>query len=600
MRLLRVHDIQLIEPPPDAIPPYAILSHTWAKDEVSFVDMEGNSQLCRAKAGWYKIEAACKQASQDDLEFLWVDTCCIDKRSSAELSEAINSMFEWYRCARICYAYLADVDTLDSEHRRQFNSSRWFTRGWTLQELLAPPDVTFYNRTWQDLGTKTDLAEKISSITGIPPTILYATAEIFEQSVAQRMSWASRRETTRVEDIAYCLLGIFDVNMPLIYGEGEKAFMRLQEEIIKNHDDHSIFAWTTPIESDVENIESDRLTDKVYGLLADCPGRFELSGNVVDFRDWSRPTIPFAITNAGLSIELPIFRFRDDIHFAFLNCSYKGDVSGTQVYIKLQRMSDAASQFVRTGSYDGELAHLIDEKTALRDAPPKRIFVRQKPAQPRALDTAETRELVVRREIGTAFLLASSLDFRSAIHVYDWGQPEQRFQIQLKPGQIVATFLIRKRKSTTHILITIGTGNKSSKLFFKADVCRPASLPVPTPPAKGWNVFSQKGSSQRIVNELKPDILQPSNWLCPWSINQRSEPQGMHAQLRENWSPERPLPGEFEIDSQSYRIRLAPDASSINAILKQNLVLQMWRSREMRSGRSLSGLSQDSDATLLA
>ncbi|KAH8901906.1 HET-domain-containing protein [Coniochaeta sp. PMI_546] len=239
MRLLNTTTIELTEFVGE-VPPYAILSHTWGDEEVTFQDMTCNKQAAARKKGYYsKILGACDQARvEDGLEWVWVDTCCIDKSSSAELSEAINSMFQWYNKARVCYAYLSDV-----QNETQFTFSRWFTRGWTLQELLAPREIEFYSSTWEFIGTKFGLADSIAHVSGVESTYLRGEP-FFAASVAQRMSWASRRKTTREEDIAYCLLGVFGVNMSLIYGEGgTKAFVRLQEEIMRNCNDQSILAW---------------------------------------------------------------------------------------------------------------------------------------------------------------------------------------------------------------------------------------------------------------------------------------------------------------------------------------------------------------------
>ncbi|KAK0634092.1 heterokaryon incompatibility protein-domain-containing protein, partial [Immersiella caudata] len=223
----------------DGIPRYAILSHAWGDSEITLRDVEAGRG--RGKAGHEKVEKCCDRAKADGFDYAWVDTCCIDKTSSAELSEAINSMYRWYQNADICYAYLSDVP---SSGARRFEESRWFTRGLTLQELIAPSRIIFFDQTWVEIGTKTTLGEMIMHRTGIPFAVLNGDPGAVERAtVAQRMSWASTRQTTRVEDIAYCLLGIFGVNMPLLYGEGERAFIRLQEEIIKISDDHSIFAW---------------------------------------------------------------------------------------------------------------------------------------------------------------------------------------------------------------------------------------------------------------------------------------------------------------------------------------------------------------------
>ncbi|KAF2866292.1 heterokaryon incompatibility protein-domain-containing protein [Massariosphaeria phaeospora] len=213
--------------------PYAILSHTWgaAGDEVSYHEMIAPelSQTTLRKPGYVKIAKCCEIARKYGLEFAWVDTCCIDKSSSAELTEEINSMYKWYEGATVCIAYLADL-TEDIESLRE---SRWFTRGWTLQELVAPGWVEFYDQSWANRGNKTSWRDRLSEITGISPGILHGENTLDQIPVAVRMSWASKRETTRDEDMAYCLLGIFDINMPMLYGEGSKAFLRLQEEIIK-------------------------------------------------------------------------------------------------------------------------------------------------------------------------------------------------------------------------------------------------------------------------------------------------------------------------------------------------------------------------------
>ncbi|EIW58294.1 uncharacterized protein TRAVEDRAFT_82962, partial [Trametes versicolor FP-101664 SS1] len=192
-----------------------------------------------------KIKAACQVAREDGFLLLWIDTCCIDKSSSTELSEAINSMFEWYELADICYAYLADVpgDDDPTQAVSLFWQSRWHTRGWTLQELIAPTRVVFLTRSWGFLGTKAGLASTLEKITGVDFSILTGHATVHSASVARRMSWAACRETTRIEDRAYSLLGIFGMHMSPIYGEGENAFLRLQEEIVKTIPDHSIFAW---------------------------------------------------------------------------------------------------------------------------------------------------------------------------------------------------------------------------------------------------------------------------------------------------------------------------------------------------------------------
>ena len=294
MHLLHTRTGELREFHGDEIPAYAILSHVWGEEEVTYQDMQASRTQAAKKAGFSKISQTCRKALEEEsLEYAWVDTCCIDKSSSAELTEAINSMFRWYQEAKTCYVHLADVPTRwDPVFKSAFTSSRWFTRGWTLQELLAPKDVRFYSMDWTFLGTKIELCDEISKITTISPSFLRGT-DIRHASVAKRMSWASERKTTRVEDISYCLLGIFGVHMPMLYGEGENAFRRLQEEIIKISNDQSLFAWSGGFGDKGEGV----------GLLAKSPSQFRNSGNIVPY-DLVQG-ISYAITNTGLQITLP-------------------------------------------------------------------------------------------------------------------------------------------------------------------------------------------------------------------------------------------------------------------------------------------------------
>jgi hypothetical protein len=221
-----------------SIPPYAILSHTWGDDEFLFEDLVNGTG--ESKAGYEKIIFCGEQAAHDSLQYFWVDTCCIDKWKIPELSHAINSMFRWYKNAAKCYAFLSDVSapTTDAQLHQDtweasFRQSRWFTRGWTLQELLAPALVDFFSSERQRIGDKASLEQQICEITGIPITALRGDS-LDEFSIPERMAWMVGRQTKEEEDIAYSLIGLFAVSMEFRYGEGkERALNRLRGEIGK-------------------------------------------------------------------------------------------------------------------------------------------------------------------------------------------------------------------------------------------------------------------------------------------------------------------------------------------------------------------------------
>jgi hypothetical protein len=234
--------------------PYAILSHRWGNEEVTFDDIERGKG--HDKAGYKKLEFCGEQAAKDGLRYFWVDSCCIKKSSDAELTEAINSMFRWYSRAARCYVYLSDVSTGEDDISwgESFRASEWFSRGWTLQELLAPSLVEFFSKERERLGDKVSLSRQIHGITGIALSALQGTS-LSQFSVDERFKWAERRQTTRDEDLAYCLLGIFNISMPVIYGEGvEKAIARLRKKINKvSHGLWAVEQNSTPSISQIVN-----------------------------------------------------------------------------------------------------------------------------------------------------------------------------------------------------------------------------------------------------------------------------------------------------------------------------------------------------------
>ena len=238
MRLIATDSLELHEFHGDEIPEYAILSHKWGENEVSFEDIQcRNKKPCKAMMvshnevqeavmiqelpsqanetapGWQKIKGCCLLAAEYGHKYVWVDTCCINKQSSAELTEAINSMFRWYHSAKVCFAFLSDVPSATDDPRApasEFRASQWFTRGWTLQEMLAPCTVEFYSADWKLIGTTGTLNDVITEVTGVPnPLSRWRIA-----GIAEKMSWASRRVCERREDSAYSLLGLFGIYMP--------------------------------------------------------------------------------------------------------------------------------------------------------------------------------------------------------------------------------------------------------------------------------------------------------------------------------------------------------------------------------------------------
>lgn len=337
MRLLQIHDeasngVELrltLHEFHGAKPPYAILSHRWREEEISFADMMGPLRFqIRHRRGWKKLEMSCRVTLQYGLKYLWVDTCCIDKSSSAELSEAINSMFSFYGNSSICIAYLDDVDlelvdcaddkdTNDTQPDKQspkINHATWFQRGWTLQELIAPHRLEFFSRKWEHVGSKFDLSIETSEASGVTEMVLRNPAYLRDVCVSEKMSWAAHRVTTRPEDQAYSLMGLFGVSMPALYGEsGNGAFRRLQLEILRTTSDHTLFAW----ESEISN--GDMLAPSIRSFLQGADYRLHPYDEGVVSGDLKPDS---SMTNAGLHIQLPMIRIPQcvGLYFAFLAC----------------------------------------------------------------------------------------------------------------------------------------------------------------------------------------------------------------------------------------------------------------------------------------
>ncbi|KAI8626694.1 HET-domain-containing protein [Xylariaceae sp. FL1651] len=393
MRLINIHTLsfetvdQVKRQTKAETVPYVIISHRWLDDEVVFADMENDSagflKQCQDPS-WSKAQSAAKLLGARDKAYawstqrhrneknlplvnhFWLDNVCINKTDTVELSESINSMFRWYKEATVCFVYMNDCREGDMS---LFGKSEWFQRGWTLQELVAPEACEFYDRDWKYIGSRNTLSSEIAQRTSISRHTLSLSSKsgmskLSSESVGHRMSWAAQRQTTKGEDLAYCLMGLFGVNMPALYGEGaERAFRRLQEEILKYSDDHSLFAWV-----------DDKATDggKSSGLLAPRPSCFHTTGKYaygealknIDAHE----SEPYNLTNKGLSISLRMFQQGGDVYVASLECLVDHEHC---VGIFLRRISERSNVYVRI--YPQKLCKV----KIGQQGNPQRIFVRQ-------------------------------------------------------------------------------------------------------------------------------------------------------------------------------------------------------------------------------
>ena len=427
MRLLNTKTLKLESFLDGDKPKYAILSHTWGAEEVLFEDLRDGRSLLQCcdgskQQGLSKVLKSAEQARRDRLRYIWIDTCCIDKSSSAELSEAINSMFAWYQNSEICYAFIEDY----AHGRDKLSLARWFTRGWTLQELIAPRKLHFFDADWTEFGDRVELCIEVAKITGIDARVLHrhytkacamreikpvGKAEpkepkmvipslvrfdskhcecplniqaILEQySIAEKMTWAESRETCRPEDIAYSLLGLFNVNMPLLYGEGMlRSFTRLQEEIARHTNDQTILLWweghqymvnqDSPVKerrgeafsTDEDEREDPMWTYQHYRLFAEEPCAFK-SGRffrpLPALRDSSDSKgFDLAYSNAGLHLKLHIAPCQcpdtGSTHIAVLNC---GDVRDDFVRagLLLRKTQTAQNSFCPSGRPPVRVVH---------------------------------------------------------------------------------------------------------------------------------------------------------------------------------------------------------------------------------------------------
>jgi hypothetical protein len=511
MRLIDVNTLELRSFSDNDIPDYAILSHTWGPDEVSYQELvwinrikalsssfnepslssstaslssqdeqsslvlAGMEMLLRAnwspdttsgamteenfleRPGYSKIVKAAKEAQDLKLNWIWIDTCCIDKTSSSELQESINSMYRWYWNAKVCLIYLSDIarptksdtNTVSEFARAAFKSCRWTKRGWTLQELVASCFCRFYYQDWRFMGEKIEFLEELADATGIPISVLDERRSVQEVSVAERMSWAANRETTRLEDTGYCLLGLFDIQMPLLYGEGEKAFIRLQQEILRTTDDYTLFAWSA--------ITTDKSTYR--GLLARSPLEFRDCGSVE--RENVMSTFPISSTPIGLRVQFEFLPDPDDKSRALALIRSSNSLNQRlAIHIKCL---DGSMQYARVDA--GSLVAIDDWPTGQL----RTIYVRQKLSIPPDFATPEFSRFHIRRRIGNHnnphVRIINAPNF-----YWDWETYERR--IVPDEPDITALWLLRVQShSYAHSLtfpLAVGFNSKTCHYWCKA------------------------------------------------------------------------------------------------------------------------------------
>lgn len=370
---------------------YAILSHRWIGLEITFDQLPRCTQELRTATRPLrtpqldKIRGACDQARLDGIKWMWIDTCCINKNNSTEESESINSMFSWYREAKVCYTYLSDVEKAsEGGEAGLFNGietgkpSVWFTRGWTLQELLAPVNMLFYDKDWEYLGTRAELSGPLSAITGIQTSYLTGQEDFRKACIAQKMSWMADRTTTREEDMAYSMLGIFGINLVPQYGEGTRAFMRLQEELLQRSTDESLFAWRMPAKVAQDGAQS-------WGLLAHSPSWFRDSKSIVVLpkKVTLRPNGGFSMRQQGVYASVPTWT-RLELTLMLVAWFPIGfSLVGVPVFlwfVKKRRRNFCLKLNCWTQSSNGELSQVkIDMR--LLTQPPSATFQRVRPTE---------------------------------------------------------------------------------------------------------------------------------------------------------------------------------------------------------------------------
>lgn len=425
---------------------YAILSHTWEDEEVTFQDFNNLEQSgARQKTGFSKILKTCETARGMNLRFAWVDTCCIDKSSSAELSEAINSMFSWYKHSTVCFVFLSDLPALENSvsqpnpsrgfpySQETFSACRWFTRGWTLQELIAPDHVEFFNARWERFSRKDECLDILSDVTGISYSVLESSFNLRQTPVAVKMSWAASRQTKRIEDRAYSLLGIFDINMPMIYGEGNKAFRRLQEEVARETNDLSLFAWRAG-EAQV-----------FRGIFARSPAEFSTCSDMRRSSTGNEPQCEFALTNKGVRVETKLYKHTQGSYVMYLGFTMQAKVP---VCIFLKRTADG---FIRSKPWSLECEETMTDVDKHRDV--FTIHVRK--------EVSQQEDLGFRRRMHRSFRI--SIDFPSSLKLENIG-PSPEYLWDPFHSTFISNDPDKSFAATVHILVR-GTDGMFNETF---------------------------------------------------------------------------------------------------------------------------------------
>lgn len=330
-------------------PPYAIVSHRWQQPEVTYHDLQKtdfSSDAEGKRRSWNKLMNARRVAYGLGFSYIWLDSCCVDQKSSAELTESINSMYAWYEEAEVCLAYLADDHSLN---RHSFARSEWHKRGWTLQELIAPTEVLFYLSDWSLRGYRSEMADEISAATRIDANVLQRQPwfTLSDYSAAKILAWAAGRRTSKPEDRAYSLFGLFGVNLPVLYGEGEtKAFWRLQMEIFRCTSDHSLFVWEVPLTmATSEEGRYDLFSTRPQGNAVGLTNYDLLAPSIECFRKsavFSKSSYEWHFSmNSRVHRVLNVF---DPVNIQRINRPYSADAHGMVVQLLLQREATAVKR----------------------------------------------------------------------------------------------------------------------------------------------------------------------------------------------------------------------------------------------------------------